>query len=393
MFKLSLAVLSGIALFAGAGQPARAAAKPADFTTAAPPLSVETFDVQGAGTTPDTGQGTLGLGINELGVIAGLMRDENSVRHGFLRYPDGKIVVFDHPNAGTAPGQGTRVGGLNALGAVAGSVRDSTGLDTPFVYEPDGTFHSISIPNFQGGNGDAINLWGTMTGNYLLSTDNNDPNVFLHYHGFIRSPSGVITQFDPPGSQETDIPSPSSINDLGAVTGDYWVCSADLSSCSVHGFIRDANGKYTTFDVPGANPDGYAGGGTYPQGINNLGEVTGYYGDANLIYHAFVRRANGGITSFDMPTKCTNTSTPPEDCAYEGTFPSSVNLLGQVVGTYYGEDGNSHGFLRDADGSMKKVDLPGAGNFSDIQSINDFGQMTGYVTDSNGVNHGLLASP
>jgi hypothetical protein len=360
---------------------------------AAPPLSVGTFDVQGAGTTPDTGQGTLGLGINEFGVIAGLMRDENSVRHGFLRYPDGKIVVFDHPNAGTAAGQGTRVGGLNALGAVAGSVRDSTGLDTPFVYDPDGTFHTISIANFQGGDGNAINIWGTMAGNYLLSTDNNNPNVFLHFHGFIRSPSGVITQFDPPGSQETDVPSPASINDFGAVTGDYWVCSVDLSSCGVHGFIRNANGRYTTFDVPGANPDGYAGGGTYPQGINNFGEVTGYYGDANVIYHGFVRRADGGITTFDMPTKCTNTSTPPEDCAYEGTFPSSVNLLGQVVGTYYGEDGISHGFLLDADGSMKKVDVPGAGNSTDIQSINDFGHMTGYFSDSNGVNHGVLAEP
>jgi hypothetical protein len=42
---------------------------------------------------------------------------------------------------------------------------------------------------------------------------------------------------DPPGSQETDIP-PYSMNDLGAVTGDYWTCNADLSSCAVHGFVR-----------------------------------------------------------------------------------------------------------------------------------------------------------
>jgi hypothetical protein len=124
-----------------------------------------------------------------------------------------------------------------------------------------------------------------------------------------------------------------------------------------------------------------------------LGEVTGYYGDANAIYHGFVRAADGRITTFDKPTTCTNTATPPDDCAYVGTFPTSVNLLGQVVGFYYGEDGISHGFLRDVDGSVKKVDAPGAGNSSDIQSINDFGQMAGYSTDSNDVNHGLLAKP
>ena len=83
----------------------------------APPLIV-TFEAPGAGNTPGSQQGTVGAGINEFGVIAGTTRDENSMRHGYLRYPDGRYVVFDHPNAGTsgATGQGTRVLGLNALG-------------------------------------------------------------------------------------------------------------------------------------------------------------------------------------------------------------------------------------------------------------------------------------
>jgi hypothetical protein len=362
---------------------------------AEPPLAYKIFDAPGAGTTPGLFQGTLGFDINDFGVSVGLVRDENSVRHGYLRFPDGKFLVFDHPSAGTngANGEGTRVGGLNELGAVAGSVRDSLDHDLPYVRDPDGNFHTITFntPDFGGGNGDAINLCGVMVGNFLKLSDPNSPD-FLHYHGFLLHPDGAMTVFDPPGSTMTEIPPSRAINDFGAVTGDYWVCSADLSSCAVHGFIRSANGKYVSFDAPGANPDPNFGG-TYPQAINALGEVTGYYGDSNSVFHGFVRHADGRMTSFDFPTTCTNTTTPPQDCAYEGTFPAAVNVLGQVVGAYYGEDGNSHGFLREADGTIRTVDFPNANDVTQIQTINDFGQMTGIVTDSNAVEHGVIVKP
>lgn len=328
---------------------------------AEPPPVIKTFNAPGAGNTPGSQQGTVANDINEFGVITGLIRDENSARHGFLRYPDGRYTEFDHPAAGTngATGQGTRPGSINSLGWVAGSVRDSNNFDTPFVRDPEGHFYSVSFPNFGGGDGQGINLWGAMVGEFLKL--NEDQSVMFHFHGFIRNPNGSLTFFDPPGSQETDIPAPAAINDFGAVTGDYWTCNADLSSCTVHGFVRQANGKYVTFDAPGASPDGIDGGGTFPQGINNLGEVSGYYGDANFIYHGFVRSASGRITSFDVPTACTDTSTPPADCSYVGTFPGGVNVLGTVVGTYFGEDGNPHGFWRDANGAIRKFDFPGQG--------------------------------
>jgi len=359
---------------------------------ACPPPIIKTFEGPGAGNTPGVQQGTVGVGENEFGVIAGLIRDQNSVRHGYLRYPDGRFLVFDHPDAGTdgANGQGTRVGGVNALGAVAGSVRDGDNLDTPYVRDPDGTFYSVEFADFAGGNGEAINLWGAMVGNFLKLSE--DQSVLFHYHGFIRNPNGSLTFFDPPGSQETDIPN-ASINDSGAVTGDYWTCSADLSACTVHGFIRTPAGGYVTFDAPGAGANGYAGGGTYPQGINNLGEVSGYYGDANSVYHGFVRSADGKITTFDVPTTCTKTPNPPADCAFNGTFPANVNLLGRVTGSYSGEDGNPHGFWRDADGSIKRFDAPGAGNLTVPQAINDAGQITGIVFEPNLVVEGLLVIP
>ena len=351
---------------------------------------VKTFDAPGAGNNGATNQGTVGVDINDFGVIVGLIRDANDVRHGFLRHPDGSFTTFDHPDAGSAPQQGTRVGGLNALGAVAGTYRDTNNFDHPYLRSPEGIFTTISLPNLLGGNGDAINLEGAVVGNFLNLTD--DQSILPHYHAFIRSPKGVITVFDPPGSTMTEIPTAAAINDVGAVTGDYWACSADLSSCSVHGFVRMPTGKYTIIDVPGAGPDGYSGQGTFPQGINDLGEVSGYFVDTNSVFHGFVRSTFGSITTFDVPTTCT-APTPPADCAFEGTLPGGINIVGTIVGAYFGEDGNPHGFWRAANGSITTFDVKRSGYLTQPVSLNDFGQITGIAYDPTFATHGLLVLP
>ena len=70
------------------------------------------------------------------------------------------------------------------------------------------------------------------------------------FHGFLRSPGGKFTTFEAPGADTTpgsfNGTSPSSINDLGVITGSYY----DANGFS-HGFLRSPDGKFTTFDVPG----------------------------------------------------------------------------------------------------------------------------------------------
>lgn len=56
-----------------------------------------TFDAPGAGT--GAGQGTFGVGPNDLGAIAGFYVDSSYGLHGFLRNPFGKITEFDAPNS------------------------------------------------------------------------------------------------------------------------------------------------------------------------------------------------------------------------------------------------------------------------------------------------------
>src|SRR5262249_60879471 len=74
-------------------------------------------------------------------------------------------------------------------------------------------------------------------------------NVF---HGYVRSNQDVITVFDAPGAgtgpfQGTFPFSPLVMNPNGAITG--WATDSAFVS---HGFLRDRNGGFTTFDVQGA---------------------------------------------------------------------------------------------------------------------------------------------
>ena len=53
-------------------------------------------------------QGTDTDGLNLEGVIPGPYVDADNVLHGYVRSPDGPIITFDAPGAGTGPGQGTQ---------------------------------------------------------------------------------------------------------------------------------------------------------------------------------------------------------------------------------------------------------------------------------------------
>jgi hypothetical protein len=340
---------------------------------------IKTFDAPGGGTNGATSQGSFGIGINFWGTIVGTIRDQNDARHGFLRALDGTFTIFNHPDAGTGPFQGTKSAGLNAEETVVGTYQDANYLDHGFIRAPDGTFTTVDHTNTLGGNVSGINLEGTVVGNYVAATDEQ-------YHAFVRSPRGVITDFDPPGSLETDIPSVSPINDAGQITGDYWLCP---DVCVAHGFVRARNGAIKTFSAAGAGTGD--GQGTFPQGINVEGEITGYYTDGNYVNHGFVRARNGSFTTFDVPGACT--AAPPADCAFNGTVASGPNVWGAVTGFYSGEDGVVHGFWRAANGSLNTFNAPRAGGGTYPASINFWGQITGQAFDSGGVVHGFLLKP
>jgi hypothetical protein len=294
--------------------------------------TITTFDATGAGTGPL--QGTYATNINPLGTIIGFSRDGNDVRHGFVRSQDGSFTIFDAPGAGTGPGQGTRAYSVNPSGTIAGFFNDAV-------------------------------------------------NVF---HGYVRSDQGVITVFDAPGAgtgpfQGTFPFSPLIMNPNGAITG--WATDSALVS---HGFLRDRNGAFTTFDVPDAGTG--AGQGTFPFAISLGGEITGFYTDGTNANHGFLRDHKGVITTYDVPGAGTGPG--------QGTFGGGFSASGTIMGNYFDADNLSHGFLMDRTGAFTTFDAPDAGNVSgSFQGtypfgINTSGAITGWYIDEANVNHGFV---
>jgi hypothetical protein len=97
-------------------------------------------------------------------------------------------------------------------------------------------------------------------------------------HGFVRAPSGTITEFDPTGSIFTN---PNAISKPGEITGFY----VDASGVG-HGFLRAPDGTITSFDASGAGTG--AGQGTIPLDNNNSGAITGQDIDKGNVTHGFL---------------------------------------------------------------------------------------------------------
>src|SRR5439155_16991701 len=99
-------------------------------------------------------------------------------------------------------------------------------------------------------------------------------------HGFIRNVDGTFISFDVPGAMPDSMGGVANINNAGQLVGSYYDRTrVQYDRYVVHGFIRDAGGRFTTFDAPGP---------TYPSGINDAGMVAGSYWDG-INYHCFIR--------------------------------------------------------------------------------------------------------
>ena len=180
----------------------------------------------------------------------------------------------------------------------------------------------------------------------------------------------AFTIFDPPGSVSTI---PNSMNRSGAITGYYR--DANLTP---HGFLRSPDGSLTTIDFPG-------GAATVGASINLSGMITGYYFGASspFVIYGFVRSPDGVWTSFDAVGSA-------------DTEPVSINSAGEIAGTYLDANQVQHGFLRDPDGAMTSFDVPDANGGTYATAISPSGEITGYYDDNDEYpqpQRGFLRSP
>src|SRR5262245_49198679 len=141
-----------------------------------------------------------------------------------------------------------------------------------------------------------------------------------------------------------------------------------------------AQGRALTFitvDFPGAVL-------TNVQGINDGGDIVGFYNDVAGRTHGFAR-SGGVFRSIDFPGSIS-------------TQARGINLSGDIVGTYQrpGESGGVpvHGFLLTASGSFNQLDYPGHLNTIPQRILSD-GTVLGCYHDENTMDtmHGMFRGP
>jgi uncharacterized membrane protein len=115
-------------------------------------------------------------------------------------------------------------------------------------------------------------------------------------------------------------------------------------------------------------------------GINNNGEISGFFVDSGGVNHGFLVN-NGLLSTFDAPIS-----------GETGTQILGLNNLGQFVGFYTDAVGNTHGFFDD-NGAFQTVDSPLGIGTTTINGINDLGQLVGFFVDGHDVTEGLVATP
>lgn len=193
------------------------------------PTTVISIDVPGAGT--GALQGTVAIGVDAAGDVAGTYIDSMGADHGFVCLANGTIDTINVTGAGAGAGQGTVVTGIDSVGNIVGYYIPANGQVSGFVRATDGTINTIVvfIPTFAYG----INSLGAVTGWVGGGS----------YAGFVLDPGSAGTLFyDSSGDETYGI----AINTAGTVSGMY----LDASHLS-HGFVRSADGTtVTNFDPP-----------------------------------------------------------------------------------------------------------------------------------------------
>ena len=192
---------------------------------------------------PDGGLSAMAFGINDRVNIVG-QYVTSTATPGFILVHGGKsLITINAPNA-----PGTNV--VNAQGI------NNNGLVVGFYLGNDGQVHGFMASDRAAKN-------GTLTGTAVA-----DPTIPV-----IPGEPGATFVF----SQIL------GINDHGIAVGYF-----GDSTTSQHGFIYNTNtGKYTFLDDPNA---AFSNGVEITQitGITNSGEITGFYSDANGVFHGFV---------------------------------------------------------------------------------------------------------
>jgi probable HAF family extracellular repeat protein len=217
-------------------------------------------------------------GINDRGEIVGGYTDANGL-HGFV-LSKGTVTTIDGPPGDFIPfpnAPQTLAYSINDRGEVVGvyvsSVLDPNGSHTEshgFLWS-EGTRTTIDIPGSTFTEAHGINDRGEIVGSYTDASGTP--------HGFLLS-KGTLTEIIDPNS--TDVPIPFGIHNRGDIVG----------GLGGQGFVF-SKGRFTMINVPGSV-------GTETRGINDHGEIVGFWMDAEGMIHGYLF-SKGRFTEIQVP--------------------------------------------------------------------------------------------
>jgi uncharacterized membrane protein len=281
------------------------------------------FNGPNAGT--NAAAGTNNNGISNSGTAVGVDIDNNGAFHNFTVNPlksttvnelningSTKAMAFAVNSSGTVVGTD---GNGNAFYTIKGKVK---------TFIPKGGMSATAF---------GINDHGTIVGQYVTSTATP---------GFIRvSPKSTITLNAPSGP---NVVNAQGINNQGLVVGFYLGTDGQ-----VHGFMANEkstqNGTLTGTAIADPTIPNVAGepGATFVfsqvLGINDQGIAVGYYGDSTTSQHGFIYNTHTGVYTFlDDPSAAFNNGV-------EVTQITGITNSGEITGFYSDANGVFHGFV------------------------------------------------
>ena len=292
----------------------------------APAMQASSYSFQTLNNNGDPAFNQL-LGINNTGLIAGYFGDGVVLPNkGYTLAPP--YTQANYTNENFPNSVQTQVVGINnqASPTTVGFWIDGNGNNFGFV-DQNGTFTPVTGPNVPSTGVTVTQLLGVNSANIAAGFDVNaagDAQGFLYNIG-----AQTFTAITLPASFNATMTTATGVNNFGLVTGFY----TDTAG-NVHGFT-DNNGAFTSYDDPNGT-----GTNTMFLGPNNLGQIVGSYVDANGLTHGLV---------FNSLTNTWQTVDDPNSSAtaafmVTGTTINGINDLGQLVG-FYSDGTNVNGFL------------------------------------------------
>ena len=304
------------------------------------------------------GVSTEGWNINQDGSVVGYYDTADGRRHGFVARPK----ADDQPVAlpGNYTFESIDVPGVDFLeltassdfGDYAGNTRSPDGAKTVGFTLIDGVFTTYDFPGSQNTYFYALGNDGQAAGHYEDSDG--------LFHGVVLE-NGELTQYDFPNAVQTFL---YGISDAtGALTGNY----IDASGIR-RGFTGDE-----IIEFPGAVE-------TFADFVA-AGRLVGSYVDANGIYHPYVRNPNGRFSSFALPRAS----------ELEYAFIHGINDAGVYVGRAKAVGGIPRTFVGSFTG-RQVLQFPGSVS-TEGYNINQDGSVVGNYKSVDGRTHGFIARP